>query len=72
MLIDTSDDQKISEIKSADDVFGAVDQGGMTGPEPSLEDETGNPVPGNDGQVMFNCPFSVPADHIPYPCGVNQ
>ena len=36
------------------------------------EDETGNPVPGNDGQVTFNCPFSVPADHVPYPCGVNQ
>ncbi len=73
MLVDTSDDQMVSDIKSAPDVFAAIEQGGVTGPVPSMEDETGNPVPGNDGQVFFNCPFSVPADHIPdTPCEVNQ
>ncbi|HTM19561.1 MAG TPA: hypothetical protein VL172_03605 [Kofleriaceae bacterium] len=69
--IDVTADQRTSEIKSAVDVFDRLSFGDMLGPEPSVEDETGNPVPGNEGQVFFNCPLAVPADHIPFPCEAN-
>ena len=67
-LIDTYVDNAQSEIQSAVDVFDYVDRGRLEQPVPQREDESGNPVEGNDGQIFFNCPFSTTADTVPYPC----
>ncbi len=71
-LVDTHADQLLSDIMSVADMFAAVDNGIMTEPEPAEEDETGNPVEGNEGQVFFNCPNPVPVDFVPYPCSDNE
>lgn len=67
-LIDTYADRSRSDIQSADDLFAAADRGEVGQPVPQREDETGNPVPGNDGRVFFNCPAPVPEGFVPYPC----
>ena len=71
-LIDTTGDQLQSDIKSAVDMFAAVDLGDISEPEPQTEDSSGNPVPGNDGQIFFNCPNPVPTGYVPFPCSDNQ
>ena len=71
-LLDTTSDQNVSDITSADLLFEAVDSGDLLEPEPQTEDSTGNPVPGNDGQIFFNCPNPVADTFVPYPCSAND
>lgn len=68
MLVDTSGSQEISDIQSVNDIFDGVEAGLFPQPVPQSEDEAGNPVPGNDGVVFFNCPVPVHPDSVPYPC----
>jgi len=70
-MIDTTSSQMMSDIQSSVDMFANIADGTQTGPVVSTEDESGNPVPGNDGQVFFNCPSPVPAGFVPYPCEDN-
>ncbi len=70
-MIDTNADQAVSDIASAADIFAAMDNGLVLEPVPATEDSTGNPVPGNDGQVFFNCPNPVPVNYVPFPCSEN-
>lgn len=67
-LVDTYGSQNESDIQSANDIFAGVEAGIYSRPAPTSEDETGNPVPGNEGVVFFNCPVPVAQDHVPYPC----
>ncbi len=67
-LIDTYVDPGRADIQSAMDVFDYVERGQLEQPVPQREDEFGNPVPGNDGQIFFNCPVSTAVDRVPYPC----
>ncbi|MEK6606572.1 MAG: hypothetical protein AABZ30_02825 [Myxococcota bacterium] len=67
-MIDTTRDQAVSDVLSADDIFANVDDGIFAEPVEMSEDETGNPVPGNEGRVFFNCPNPVNADFVPHPC----
>ena len=67
-LIDTTSDQLQSDLQSAVDLFAAFGAGDLSEPEPQTEDSSGNPVPGNDGQIFFNCPNPVPAGYVPFPC----
>lgn len=70
-LIDSSADQATSESRSAADVFDGFSAGIFSEPVPQTEDESGNPVPGNEGQLFFNCPNPVREDYVPYPCEAN-
>lgn len=67
-LIDTYADNVMSEIKSANDLFARVETHEFQQPVPQREDEAGNPVPGNDGLIFFNCPASRVAGSVPFPC----
>jgi len=69
-LVDTYETQEESDIKSVNDVFAGVEAGLFGEPTPQSEDETGNPVPGNEGTVFFNCPVPVTEEHVPFPCAV--
>ncbi len=71
-LMDTYADQALSDIMSADELLEAVDLGLIEEPEPQTEDTTGNPVPGNEGQIFFNCPNPVAADYVPFPCSSDE
>jgi hypothetical protein len=71
-MIDTNADQATSDISSVSEMFTAVGNGELSEPEPATEDSTGNPVPGNEGQVFFNCPNPVPVGYVPFPCSVNE
>lgn len=68
-LIDVTRDQALSDVISADGVFSRVDDGTFATPVEMTEDETGNPVPGNEGRIFFNCPNPVNSEFVPYPCG---
>ncbi len=68
-LIDTTGDQDLSDIRSVDALFEQVEAQRIAAPFVMEEDETGNPVPGNDGLVLFDCPVPVPVRFVPYPCG---
>ena len=70
-LMDTYGDQAQSDIQSVNDIFAGVEAGIFTEPRPQSEDTTGNPFPGNEGTVFFNCPSPVPQDYVPYPCSDN-
>lgn len=71
-LPDTYVDQYQADIQSAGDVFDNVDSEHAMEPTLMMEDETGNPVPGNLGRIMFDCPFTVLDGFVPYPCEANQ
>ncbi|MBI2894527.1 MAG: hypothetical protein HYY06_13325 [Deltaproteobacteria bacterium] len=71
-LVDTYGDLARSEVQSSEDISDAVAQGEAPPPTVMMEDETGNPVPGNEGRVLFDCPFSVAEDFVPYPCEANE
>ena len=71
-LIDTTGDQTRSDIRSVDALFTAVEEQRLTTPAVMQSDETGDPVPGDDGLVLFNCPVPVPVSFVPYPCGTIQ
>lgn len=70
-LVDSYVDQLRSDVQSAGDVFDLVQGDALPQPTVMMEDETGNPVPGNNGRIMFDCPFTVLEDFIPYPCEAN-
>lgn len=70
-LIDSYRDQTRSDIASADVMFDEIARSHLTEPKLMLVDETGKPVPGNEGQVLFNCPEPVPSAYVPYPCEEN-
>jgi len=67
-LIDYYGDQALSDVQSADMIFQNVQDEACLEPVPMNEDETGNPIPGNEGRVFFNCPNPVPAEFAPFPC----
>lgn len=67
-LVDSYADQFESDLMSAFDIFDAVEAGQCDEPVPMEEDETGNPVPGNEGRVFFNCPNPVAEGFVPHPC----
>jgi len=67
-MIDTYHDATRSDVQSSEDIFAGVAAGDFSTPVPQTEDEAGNPVPGNDGQIFFNCPGPIGADKVPYPC----
>ena len=71
-MIDTTKNQMTSDITSVVEMFDAVTLGDLSEPEPATEDSTGNPVPGNDGQIFFNCPNPVPLNYVPFPCESNN
>lgn len=60
-LIDTTGDQGESDITSVEAMRAAVTDGRLDPPEPMSETQAGNSIPGNDGEVFFNCPSQVPA-----------
>jgi len=66
--VDDYANQAESDIQSADQIFDAVAAGRVASPVVQREDETGNPVPGNEGQVFFNCPSPAPVGFVPFPC----
>jgi len=67
-LIDTYHDATLSDVQSSEDIFARVDAGEFSVPVPQTEDEAGNPVPGNDGQIFFNCPAPIRVGEVPFPC----
>jgi len=71
-LNDSYVDEVQTDIWSADDVFRLVDDAQLAPPTVMTEDETGNPVEGNQGRLLFDCPFAVTEDFVPYPCEANQ
>jgi len=71
-LVDKTGDQSISDSQSVTNIFDGVDAGKYSKPEKQTEDSSGNPVPGNQGQVFFNCPNPVPANYVPFPCEDNH
>jgi len=44
----------------------------LLAPVKQTEDSSGNPVPGNEGQIFFNCPNPVRPDYVPFPCSDNE
>ncbi|MBI2893438.1 MAG: hypothetical protein HYY06_07785 [Deltaproteobacteria bacterium] len=70
-LIDTYADEARTDILSADDMFDMIAREGLGMPVEMREDETGNPVPGNDGKVLYNCPMVVREGFVPFPCEDN-
>lgn len=67
-LVDTYRSQNESDIQSVNDIFAGVEAGLYPEPVPQSEDSTGNPFPGNEGVVFFNCPVPVSEGNVPYPC----
>jgi hypothetical protein len=60
-LIDTTGDQAESDLDSVAAMRAAVDAGLVDPPQPMSEAQAGNRVPGNDGEVYFDCPSQVAA-----------
>lgn len=60
-LIDTTGDQLQSDVTSVLQMRDLVGAGRLAEPEPMSESQAGNRIPGNDGEVFFNCPAQVPA-----------
>lgn len=58
-LIDSTKDQEESDAQSTDDIRALVEAGLVNEPEPLTETDAGNPIPGNDGTLFFNCPSQV-------------
>jgi len=60
-LIDTTGDQAESDLRSVQAMRDAVAAGLVDAPVPMSEAQAGNGVPGNDGEVYFDCPTQVEA-----------
>ncbi len=58
-LIDLTLDQDTSAIKSTQVMREYVAAGLVAEPKPISEEDVGNSIPGNDGEVFFNCPSQV-------------
>ncbi len=60
-LIDTTADQDDTDARSVADVRALLEAGWIAEPEDLSEEDAGNPIPGNEGVVFFNCPSQVAA-----------
>ncbi len=60
-LIDTTGDQDDSDLDSVAAMRAAVTAGLVDEPQPMSEAQAGNAIPGNDGEVYYNCPSQVAA-----------
>jgi hypothetical protein len=58
-LIDTSGDQFLSDVTDAPGLRALVAEGKLLEPTPMSEAQAGDSIPGNDGEVFFNCPSQV-------------
>lgn len=58
-LIDSSHDQNVSDIRDLQVMRQYVADGVLLEPKPMSETQAGNAIPGNDGEVFFNCPSQV-------------
>ncbi len=58
-LIDTTGDQSTSDIMDVATMRALVAGGLLHEPEPMSEEQSGDRIPGNDGEVFFNCPSQV-------------
>jgi len=58
-LIDLTGDQSVSDVKDATTLRALVADGMLLEPQPMSEAQAGDSIPGNDGQVFFNCPSQV-------------
>lgn len=56
VLLDTTGDQNITDIKDPQTMREYVEAGLIDEPMPMTEAQAGNSIPGNDGDVFFNCP----------------
>ena len=61
-LMDTSHDQNATDINTPQRMREYVAAGLVLAPMPMSETQAGNSIPGNDGEVFFNCPSQVPAE----------
>lgn len=60
-LIDTTGDQADSDLDSVAALRAAVTAGLVDEPQPMSEAQAGNSIPGNDGEVYYDCPSQVAA-----------
>ncbi len=67
-LVDTFDDPLKSDVQSMVTARKHIAAGEYAPALPLREDETGNPIPGNAGAVLFDCPVQMADDFVPYPC----
>lgn len=58
-LFDTSHDQNVSDVTTPQVLRDYVARGLVMAPQPMSETQAGNSIPGNDGEVFFNCPSQV-------------
>jgi len=58
-LIDTTGDQSSSDVMDVATLRALVADGALHEPEPMSEEQAGDRIPGNDGEVFFNCPSQV-------------
>jgi len=58
-LVDTTGKQDVTDIKSIADIRERVAKGWLYEPEFMPEAMAGDRIPGNDGNVFFNCPSQV-------------
>ncbi len=61
-LIDNSRDQNDTDIKHPKTLREYVAKGLLEPPGFMSEEVVGNPIPGNDGKVFFNCPVQIPEE----------
>ena len=67
-LVDTYGDPLTSDVKSTVTARAHLAAGDYLPFQPLREDETGNPIPGNEGAVLFDCPVQVVDGWTPTPC----
>lgn len=60
-LIDSTADQDSSGVKDVAAMRALIADGALREPTPMSEEQAGDAVPGNEGEVYFNCPSQVPA-----------
>ena len=71
-LIDTTGDQRVSDVRSAGEMRLAVDAGVLGEPRAETNNSVfGGVEPVDSGQLFFNCPSPVREDFVPYPCAVD-
>jgi len=58
-LIDRTGDQARSDVTDATTLRAWVEAGSLLEPQPMSEAQAGDRIPGNDGEVFFNCPSQV-------------
>jgi hypothetical protein len=66
-LIDTTGDERVSDVTSATRLRELVEAAVLSEPVPQGFDSTGSPLEEGD-QALFNCPHPVPEGFVPFPC----